>query len=53
MEKIVCHKHKLELSIPTTDKEFQLDVMHENIIQLCSHHKQFPSCKFFKTREES
>ena len=52
MEKTVCHEHKLELNIPTMDKEFLLDIMHENIIQLQSHHKQFPRCKFFKIREE-
>ena len=52
MEKVVCHEHKLELNIPTTDTEFLLDNMHDNIIELQLHHKQFPNCKFFEVREE-
>ena len=52
MKKIVCHKHKLGLSIPTTDKEFLLGNMHDNSILLQSHHKQFPNCKFFEVRGE-
>ena len=52
MKKIVCHKHKLGLSIQTTDKEFLLGNMHDNIILLPSHHKQFPNCKFCEVRGE-
>lgn len=51
MQKIVCDEHKLELNIPTTDKEFLLGNMHGNIIQLQLHHKQFPNCKFEKVQE--
>lgn len=46
MQGIFCQEHRLELDIPTTDSEFLLSKMHDNIIQLQLHHKQFPNCKF-------
>mgnify|MGYP000184989592 CR=1 FL=1 len=52
MQKIVCKKHKLELCIPTKDREFLLGKMHNDVAQLQSHHKQFPYCKFEKVGEE-
>ena len=46
MKRVVCSEHKFKLSIPTTDEEFFLGKMHDNIIQIQLHHKQFPNCKF-------
>ena len=46
MQRVVCKLHGLQLSIPTTDREFFLGKMHDDISQLQLHHKQFPDCKF-------
>lgn len=46
MLKIECSEHNLHLSIPTLEKEFQLQDIHENIITLQKHHEEFPDCKF-------
>ena len=46
MQKIVCKKHGMELNIPTTDGEFLMGKMHEDITHLKKHHEQFPECKF-------
>jgi len=52
MEKIVCQNHELELEIPTTDIEFLKGNLHENVIQVQLHHKEFPSCRFQEVKKE-
>ena len=52
MQNIFCQEHRFELNIPTTDGEFLLGKMHDNIMQLQSHHKQFPNCKFLEVQEK-
>jgi len=52
MQKIVCYVHRLEINIPTSNEEFLLGKMHDNICQLQLHHKEFPYCKFFKIGEK-
>lgn len=51
MKKIVCITHEIELELPTKDREFLIGNMHDNIVQLQSHHKQFPNCKFEEVQE--
>jgi hypothetical protein len=53
MQKIICKEHNLELHIPTNEMEFLFGKMHDDIIQLESHHKKFPYCKFEEIGEES
>lgn len=53
MQKIFCKEHNLELKIPTTEAEFLADSMHENIIQLQLHYKQYPKCKFEEVLEKT
>lgn len=48
MQKIVCENHGLKLCIPTNDMEFCSCKMHDDVIKLESHYRQFPTCKFYE-----
>tara|TARA_B110001454_G_C12625202_1_gene394561 strand:+ start:766 stop:960 length:195 start_codon:yes stop_codon:yes gene_type:complete len=45
MKIVMCKKHKIECSVPTTNEEFYSGKWHEDIMQIQTHAEKFPQCK--------
>jgi len=46
MRKISCKTHGTKFVIPSTNEEYLLANMHENIVKLQEHYEHSPTCKF-------
>ncbi|MBT4325998.1 MAG: hypothetical protein HOD60_03695 [Candidatus Nitrosopelagicus sp.] len=45
MKIVMCKKHKIECSVPTTNEEFYSGKWHEDIMRIQTHAEKFPQCK--------
>ena len=46
MKSIQCLKHKIKFQLPTTDEEFLLGHLHDQIEAIWKHAEKSPQCKF-------
>ncbi len=45
MKKIRCIVHSIEFQLPTTEEEFLLGKLHDEVLRIQLHNEDYPQCK--------
>ncbi len=45
MKKIRCIVHSIEFQLPTTEEEFLLGKLHDEVLRIQSHIEDYPQCE--------
>ncbi len=45
MKIVRCVKHSIEFQLPTTEEEFLLGKLHDEVLRIQSHNEDYPQCK--------
>ena len=50
MLQVKCKQHDVEFQLPSTEEEFLLGSLHEQVECLSEHSEKYPKCKFQEIR---